>query len=149
MKRSQTLALLHTLAASRTDDAAKRLAAAQARQHETQSRLEMLDQLQHEYANRLETALTGGTAIAQWQNFRQFMGKVERAVDGQAQIVSDAKAHSLRAQQAWQQQKRRQQSYEALMQRSALQEARRQQKQDQKTMDEFAAMAARHRNAEW
>lgn len=146
MKRSQTLALLQSIAANKADEAARRFANAQAVHVDAQSRLQMLNQLQDEYASRLDTTLSTGTGIAQWQNFRQFIGKVERAVDGQSQIVSDAQAHSLREQQAWQQQKRQQQSFEALMQRTALQEARRQQKLEQKSMDEFAANAARQRD---
>lgn len=145
MKAPRTLDLLRSLAARKTEQAASVLATSAASQQDASARLQMLDQLGSEYRDKLATTLTSGTGIAQWQNFHQFMLKVDRAVAGQQQIVSQAEARSLRARHAWQQQKQREQSFDTLIQRANLIEEQQQQKREQKAMDEFAANSTRQR----
>ena len=131
------------LAGDRTEAAARRLAHASAAERDAQNRLGMLEQLQDEYSGRMNDQLVRGTSVHGWQNFNQFMRKVGVAVDGQARLTGDAQLRQQQAQQAWQQERQRQLSYEALAKRAALRQLKIEQKRDQKAMDEFAANAAR------
>ncbi len=131
------------LAGDRADAAARQLAQASNAERDAQSRLGMLEQLQGEYCGRMNDQLARGTSVHGWQNFNLFMRKVGVAVDGQARIAGDAQLRQQQAQQAWQQERQRQLSYEALAKRSAVRQQKIEQKREQKAMDEFAANASR------
>ncbi len=129
------------LAADRADSAARRLVQAASAERDAEGRLGMLEQLHSEYGQRMNTELARGTPLHGWQNFTQFMQKVDLAVSGQAQLLSESQARHQHALQSWQQERQRQLCYETLAIRAAQRERARELRREQKAMDEFAAKA--------
>ncbi len=143
MKTSPALDLLLSLANDRTEAAARRLAQTGSAQRDALDRMGMLAQLQQDYEQRMSASLEQGTRMHGWQNFGLFMHKVGRAVDGQRQIVEDAEAQNQQAMLAWQQARQREICFELLAQRAQQRQHAIAARQEQKSMDEFAANAAR------
>src|SRR4051812_22341104 len=93
MATHSALDTLIDLATTQTDEAAKRLGHAIRACEDTEQKLALLMQYRDDYAGRFQSNLAAGLTAAQYRNFQLFMVKLDAAIDGQQQIVHEAKRH--------------------------------------------------------
>jgi flagellar FliJ protein len=140
-----TLSALDTLiglAQRDTDAAAKALGAALAAVDDAQQKLTMLHGYRDDYAAKLAAAQMNGITPLAYHNFIAFMGKLDNAIAGQAEVVRHAERKSEMAKKSWQACERKRLSYRTLSERAAAETLRVENKRDQKQMDEHAARQA-------
>lgn len=127
------------LAATRTDEAARKLGELVAAERDQAQKLEMLEAYRAEYNERFMQAARDGMSPDAWRNFSAFMGKLDEAITAQRKLVEQSQVRTAQGQQSWIAQHSRLKAFDTLSQRhqSALNraEARREQKQ----ADEHAA----------
>ncbi len=141
MANLTALDTLVLLSEQETDKAAEWLGKAIAKRADAQQRLAMLKQLRGEYAQKLQQHLHDGLSFAAYRNFQMFMEKIDRAIEGQQAIESDASQRAEQAQQHWQSARRDGRTWEVLVERAGQERARREARGERKLMDEFAARA--------
>jgi len=89
--------------------------------------------------------MNGITPLA-YHNFIAFMGKLDNAIAGQAEVLRHAERKSETAKKSWQACERKRLSYRTLSERAAAETLRVENKRDQKQMDEHAARQAYYSN---
>jgi flagellar FliJ protein len=139
--RSQ-LETLIDLAQRETDAAAKRLGAALKAVQDQEQKLQMLIGYRDDYATRFEQTLMAGMTPMAYRNFQAFMGKLDNAITGQQDQVSQAERRSEQEKTTWQVAERKRMSYTTLDNRAQQEAQRLETKRDQKAMDEHAARQA-------
>lgn len=132
-------ALLLRLANDRLDAAAERMRKAQQAQLQAQQMLQQLEAYIADYQQRMVHSGQAGMSIAQWQDFRLFMQKLDDAREQQQGQVELSTQRFLVEKQAWLQERRKLKSYEVLQKREEKRAALGQKRREQKTLDEFAA----------
>jgi flagellar FliJ protein len=139
MATPSALDTLIELAVNETDEAAKRLGNAIRACQDTEKKLELLLQYRDDYAVRFQSSMAAGLTAAGYRNFQLFMDKLDAAISGQQQVVSDAQRRVGTEQGAWQASERKRMSYDTLATRAHNTEQRREARRDQKQTDELAA----------
>lgn len=142
---SSALDTLIELASAASDEAAQRLGRAVAAAADADKKLELLLQYRDEYGERFNQALRQGLSPAGYQNFRNFMDKLDAAISSQQNAVDMAKRSVENERDQWQASEKKRMSYDTLATRAQKQIEKREQKRDQKQMDEHAARAPLHR----
>ena len=145
MAKTSALDTLIELATNETDAAARKLGNAIRACDDTEKKLDMLLQYRDDYAARFQSKLASGLTAAGYRNFQLFMDKLDAAIDGQQQIVEEAKKRVGHQKNAWQASERKRVSYDTLATRAHQAEERKENKRDQKQTDEFAARQAQHK----
>lgn len=143
MANISALETLIDLAQRESDACAKRLGAALKAVEDAEQKLKMLQGYRDDYANRLDAAMMDGMTPFARQNFVAFLGKVEHAVDGQAEVIRHAQYKADKEKKSWQESERKRLSYRTLTERAAAQALALDSKRDQKMMDDYAARSAR------
>jgi flagellar FliJ protein len=146
MANLSALDTLIGLAQRDTDAAAKTLGAELAAVEDAQQKLTMLHGYRDDYAQKLEAAQMNGITPLAYHNFVAFMGKLDNAITGQAEVLRHAQRKSETAKKLWQACERKRLSYRTLSERAAAETLRVENKQDQKRMDEHAARQAYYSN---
>ena len=127
------------LATTETDEAAKRLGLAIKAAADTEGKLTLLQDYRTEYADRFQASMQVGFTAAGYRNFQVFLDKLDHAITGQHQIVTDARKRVEERRAAWQAGERKRMSYGTLAARARQEQQQRDNKRDQKAMDEHAA----------
>jgi flagellar FliJ protein len=131
-------ALLVRLAEEKQEAAAERMRQAQARLAEALSRLDQLDAFRGEYRQRLQQSGERGIPVAQWQDFRRFIARLDDAMTTQQTEVDRCKQTFLLARQAWNNERKQLKAFEMLIEREREHLAALEGKRQQKLSDEFA-----------
>lgn len=139
MSKPTAIHTLLELSSTKADDAAKKLGQANAFVKSEEDKLSMLENYRNEYDNQFKAALEKGMSPVMYQNFQQFMTKMQSAVSGQQQAVSNARRRVEDARRQWQDSEREKMSYTTLLQRAEQKTKLKEQKRDQKETDERAA----------
>ena len=142
MANPSALTTLIELAQRESDDAAKRLGLALKAVEDAEQKLTMLVGYRDDYARKLDAAQVSGITPMAYRNFVAFMGKLDNALTGQAEVVKHAQYKSTLEKKAWQESERKRLSYKTLNDRAAVEALRLENKRDQKAMDEHAARQA-------
>lgn len=145
MANHSALDTLIELASNETDEAAKRLGLAIRACEDTEQQLTLLMQYRDDYTARIQAALMTGVTAAGYRNFQLFLEKLDTAIAGQQQIVTDAKRRMQDQRSAWQASERKRMSYDTLATRVEKEEQRQENKRDQKLMDEHATRQANYK----
>ncbi|SCK20978.1 flagellar export protein FliJ [Vogesella sp. LIG4] len=132
-------ALLLRLANDRLDAAAERMRKAQQAQLQAQQMLQQLEGFIADYQQRMLQSGQAGMSIAQWQDYRLFMQKLDDAREQQLGQVELSAQRFMVEKQAWLQERRKLKSFEVLQKREEQRAALGQKRREQKTLDEFAA----------
>lgn len=140
---AHTLQFLKSLADGEVEQAMQTLAKAIKQLEQAKAQGEMLLQYQHEYAQQWQRSSQQGIKAELYRNFQGFFLQLEQAVLGQNAQINLLQQQVVQKQQALQETRRKQKSYEVLMSRAALLQQRIERKRDQKLMDEFASRAKR------
>jgi flagellar FliJ protein len=140
---SSALDTLIELATAASDEAAQRLGRAVAAAADADQKLELLMQYRDEYGQRFNQALQQGLSPTGYQNFRNFMDKLDAAIGSQQRAVDAARLSVNTERGNWQASEKKRMSYDTLASRAQKQADQREAKRDQKQMDEHAARARR------
>jgi flagellar FliJ protein len=124
------------IAESREQKAARDLGNSQRRAKEQEAKLAELKQYHDEYLRRFQDASRNGISIPQLQEYRTFIGKLERAISEQQKIVERSRHECGKYRDAWQQRHVRTQALDKVMDRLQSAERRRQDDREQKEQDD-------------
>jgi len=123
---------------TRTDEATRNLARLIASERDAKAKLEMLQQYRDEYATRFQKAAQSGINQREWQNYQQFLNRLDDAIDVQRNTVTTQTRLTEAGQLQWQQQRKKLKAFDTLSERHHAAENAREMKREQKMQDEFA-----------
>lgn len=147
MPSNLPIGTLTDLARTRTDEAARKLAALRNANLSAARKLELLLQYRQEYARQLQSLLAQGATTAQWRNYQEFLRALDAGIEQQRAAAAQAEARLDSGRTDWQHQRRRLNAYETLAERIRRQDALVQSRREQRASDEQAARMAQARPA--
>lgn len=139
MARPFPLQTVLELMQTRADEATQQLARLIANERDARNKLEMLQQYRNEYALRFQQASQLGLTPSQWQNYQDFLGRLDDAIESQQGNVRQQAESTNQGRNAWQEKRKTLKAFDTLSERHQARETARELKQDQKAQDEFAA----------
>ena len=139
-----TLQPLLELMRDRTDEASRQLDRLIASEQSARSRLELLQQYRSEYAQRFQEAQTHGLTLQAWQNYLDFLGKIDEAIAQQQGHVDNSVQETAAGQAHWKAQHTRLKAIDTLASRHQRALFQKELKQEQKQLDEYASRRAQH-----
>ncbi|WP_421670704.1 flagellar export protein FliJ [Rahnella sp. EDr1-12] len=142
MESSSPLITLCSLAQKALDQATNHLGQIRQSHSQAQEQLTMLLNYQREYREKLNTTMTGGIAANTWQNYQQFIGTLEVAIEQHRKQLQQWDQRLNAAVNQWQDKQQRLNAYQTLQSRASEQQRSHENKMDQKQNDEFAQRSA-------
>lgn len=139
MTRPFPLQTVLELMQARADEATQQLARLIASERDAKSKLDMLQQYRDEYATRFREAAQQGITQIQWQNYQDFLNRLDDAIEQQRRNVAQQERNTASGQINWQQQRKNLKAIDTLSDRHLSRETARELKRDQKAQDEFAS----------
>ncbi len=139
MSKDFTLQPLLDLMHDRADEATRQLGQLVATEQNARGRLELLSQYRAEYAQRFRDAQTQGLTLQAWQNYQDFLAKIDEAIQQQQEVVNASARNTEAGQQHWKEQNTRLKAIDTLAHRHATAVQKKENRQEQKQLDEFAA----------
>jgi flagellar FliJ protein len=122
----------------RADEATRKLARLIANEKDAKARLELLLGYHEEYSGRFREAAKNGLTQREWQNFQQFLGRLDEAILHQRGVVATQVKNTAAGQAAWQEQRKKLKAFDTLSARHFASENAKEEKRQQKLQDEFA-----------
>ena len=138
MARPFPLQSLLDLAQEGCDAAAMQLGVVNGHDREMKQRLQLLLDYRSEYAARLASVASTGMHCVGWRNFREFIDKIDVAIEQQRQLVATARLQVESGQRHWHAQQRRLKSFDTISRRHHASEQKLAARQEQKEQDEIA-----------
>jgi flagellar FliJ protein len=123
----------------RADEATRNLARLIANEKDAKARLDLLLNYHGEYSGRFRAAAQNGLTQREWQNFQQFLGRLDEAIELQRGIVATQVKNTAAGQAEWQEQRKKLKAFDTLSARHFASENAKEEKRQQKLQDEFAA----------
>lgn len=105
--------------------------------------MQALTEYRHEYRARMQAIAAEGMSSSRWQDFSRFLDSLDHAIRQQTGALAKAEADLLAGRANWQQQKRRQNSFDTLITRAEVREQQVATRREQRANDEYAARIAR------
>lgn len=124
---------------SRTDEAARELGRRIASEKNAKAQLRLLEDYRNEYAERFRSAAQGGMTPQVWQNFQDFLARLDEAIGQQRAVVAGSERKTAAGQQQWRDEKNRLRAIDTLAVRHVDRERRVEDRREQKLTDEIAA----------
>lgn len=142
-KNSHVLKMLNEIAAKDVELATEALARAMKAADDAQAKHDMLVEYRRGYLENMHRALATGMSAEAYQNFKNFLKKLEQAIAGQLEVTEIARQQVNVNRQLWQESQKKKLSYDVLIDRSDQRALKVEQKKDQKLTDEFATRISR------
>lgn len=142
MPKPFALQIVLELMQVRADDATHQLARLIASERDAKNKLTMLQQYREEYAERFRLAAQSGLSQREWHNYREFLNRLDEAIDSQRQLVDLQAKNTVDGQTHWQLQRRNLMAFDTLSVRHFNKEHAQELKREQKNQDEIAARCA-------
>ena len=139
MAKPFSLQVVLDLMQVRADEATNRLARLIANERDAKVKLQMLLQYRDEYATRFQQAAQNGLRPNEWQNFQEFLIRIDDAIEAQNQTVQQEIQNTSTGQAHWQQQRIKLKAFDTLSDRHFANEEILQIRHEQKAQDEYAA----------
>lgn len=143
MAKTSPLTTLADLAQDNTEKATRELGRLQGLRTQAEQQLNALTEYRHEYRARMQAIAAEGMTSSRWHDFSRFLDSLDQAIRQQTSALAKAEADLLAGRANWQQQKRRQNSFETLITRAEVREQQVATRRDQRANDEYAARIAR------
>ncbi|MGO4280337.1 flagellar FliJ protein [Cupriavidus sp. OV038] len=143
MAKPTPLNTLAELAQDNTDKATRELGRLQGLRTQAEQQLLALTEYRHEYRTRMQAIAAEGMTSGRWQDFSRFLDSLDHAIRQQTSALAKAEADLLAGRANWQQQKRRQNSFDTLITRAEVREQQVSARREQRSTDEYAARMAR------
>ncbi len=139
MTKPFALQIVLDLMQARADDATHQLARLIANERDANNKLDMLQQYREEYAIRFRQAAQNGLSQRAWHNYREFLNRLDEAIDAQRQTVALQARNTIDGQTHWQLQRKNLKAFDTLSVRHFSKEHAQELKREQKNQDEIAA----------
>jgi flagellar protein FliJ len=133
------LKAVHDLAQQRSEDATVQLGALNSEAAKAQAKLNLLLQYRDEYHARYRTAVQQDLHSASWQNFRDFLDKLDQAIEQQRAALNVSRDAVQKGRVEWQSTQRDVRAFDMLAERHNRAEAERLKRIDQRVTDEIAS----------
>ena len=143
MVKHNPLNTLADLAQDSTDKAARELGRLQGLRTQAEQQLIALTQYRQEYRARMQAIAAEGMTSSRWHDFSRFLDSLDHAIRQQTTALAKAEADLLNGRANWQQEKRRQNSFDTLIARAQTREQQVSARREQRANDEYAARIAR------
>lgn len=143
MAKTSPLNTLAELAHNDTEAAARELGRLQGLRTQAEQQLATLTEYRDEYRKRMQDMMRDGMTSTRWSDFARFLDSLDKAIRQQADALARAEAQLLAGKTNWQNQKRRENSFDTLLARADAREQQIVSRNEQRQTDEFAARAAR------
>lgn len=140
---NNVLKMLSEIAVKEVELATEALARAMKAADEAQSKHDMLIDYRKGYLDNMNKSLSVGMGAEAYQNFQNFLKKLDQAISGQQEVVELTKQQVKVHRELWQESQKKKLSYDVLIDRSDKRAHQVEQKKDQKMMDEFATRISR------
>ena len=86
---------------ARSDEATQQLARLIANERDAKTKLELLSNYRNDYALRFTQAAQNGLSQREWHNYREFLNRLDEAIDLQKHAVAQHERHTAAGQQHW------------------------------------------------
>lgn len=139
MPSKKTLQQLIELARLRSDTAARSLSVSRTREQTESSKLKLLEGYRAEYCARLDQALRKGLDQGAWDNYRQFILKIDTAFRQQRELLDQSRKQVEQCRSDWQAANGKVKSFDTLDQRRQSAERVTDRRREQREQDEFAS----------
>ncbi|WP_126444203.1 flagellar export protein FliJ [Sulfuricystis multivorans] len=133
------LAPLLELSNLRLDQAARQLGQLINGERQAKERLELLVQYRNEYQALFLAAAEKGLDPQRWHNYRQFLAKIDEAIEQARTMTNTARQRTTAGQKHWLDQRGKAKAFDTLAQRFRARIAYEESRNQQKLMDEHAA----------
>lgn len=143
MKRSERLQTITGLYVRQEKEALQILGRHQQQLQEQQTQLEHLQTYRQEYQVKLAERQQMGMSVNQLLEFRAFADKLDKAIEGQRQLVIQHEREFQRARSTWEERHQRTKSLEKLGELALAEEQKLEEKREQNEQDARAARTAR------
>lgn len=144
-KSGNVLKMLNEIAEKEVELATEALARAMKMADEAQKKHDMLIEYRKGYLDNMNKSLATGMGAEAYQNFQNFLKKLDQAITGQQEVVEFTQQQVKVHRELWQESQKKKLSYDVLIERSDKRASKVEQKKDQKMMDEFATRISRTR----
>jgi len=142
---TRVIKLLQEKAVKEVNTAQEAFAAALKSSEEAKNKQNMLLEYKQGYEDNLKESLASGLNIEAYQNYQNFLRKLDEALEGQKSILEMADKVLKIRRKSLQEAQKKKLSYEVLLQRADNRALKSELKKDQKMMDEFAMRATRQK----
>lgn len=139
MAQSLPFQFLIDLAKEETDAAARKLGELNRKSRDMEEKLMLLLQYRHEYQERLDESTKNGISKSIWENYQNFLLKLDGAIDLQKQAHAEFLAVVEAGRLEYQHKQKKLKSFETLEQRHREQEAAKAARREQKELDEYSS----------
>lgn len=139
MKKSQRIKTIVDIKAAQEKNALEALGASQRKLSATQAQVESLRQYRQEYQDRFKQRGHAGIGVVQLQEFRSFMDKLDKAIAGQEQALSECETDLLTKRKEWEGRHHRTQSLQKVCNAALSAELKQEGKREQSEQDERAS----------
>jgi flagellar FliJ protein len=139
MPTKKTLQQLIEFARLRSDNAARTLGASHSREQTESSKLKLLEDYRAEYSARFDQALRAGLDRGAWDNYHQFMLKLDAAFRQQRDLLEQSRRQVEQCRSAWHAANSKVKSFDTLDQRRQRDERVTDLRREQREQDEFAS----------
>jgi len=144
MPPKKTLHQLIELARSKSDNAARSLGKSRSHEEEETAKLRLLLEYRREYMLRFDEAGRAGLDRSAWSNYREFLHKLDSAIEQQNQVVAQRHLTVEERRTVWTAASRRLKSFDMLDQRQQQAERASERKREQRDHDELARDNRKH-----
>ncbi|MDJ0806213.1 MAG: flagellar export protein FliJ [Gammaproteobacteria bacterium] len=136
MSPSKRLKPVQRVAESKEQKAARHMGQSRKNLQAEEVKLNQLKQYHQEYLERFETAARKGISASQLQEYRAFLGKLDRAIQQQEDVVRTSKLNHSTHQHDWRKQHTRTQALNKAVSRFQTQERATADRNEQKETDD-------------
>jgi len=144
MKKSQRIKTLVEIKATQEKNTLEALGASQRKLLATQAQLESLRKYRQEYQDRFNQLGHAGTSVGQLLEFRSFMDKLDKAIAGQEQALSECETDLMTKRKIWEGLHQRTQSLQKVCNSVLAAEIKQEGKREQLEQDERVSRSARN-----
>jgi len=142
-QNTAVLKMLQEMAVKEVDLATEALAKALKALEEAKGKETLLITYRQDYLDKMNQSLATGLIVDAYQNYQQFIKKLEQAISGQVDVVKMADAQVQVQRTLLQESQKKKLSYDVLLERADKRVLKAEQKRDQKMMDEYAMRITR------
>ena len=144
MKKSQRIKIIVEIKATQEKNTLEALGASQRKLLATQAQLDSLRKYRQEYQHRFNQLGGAGINVDQLLEFRSFIDKLDKAIAGQEQTLSECETDLMTKRRIWEGMHHRTQSLQKVCNSALAAEIKQEGKREQLEQDERSSRSARN-----
>lgn len=143
MKKSERLQVIIDIQAQQEKKALKDLGVCQQKHQALMQQLQNLQSYRQEYEEKNDNFENQGITVSQLLEFRTFIGKLDKAIEAQQQMIKAKNKELLTYRKAWEQKRQKTKSLQKVSDIAANEEIRLENKREQAEQDDRASRVGR------